>query len=252
MDEAKSVDQLPLLIHADPGARAHLLASWLKSELLEAYYDVGVNTASSTMFTKIHTDWNNVDVQAFNGIKIRIKPSFDMLPIHLHLFLTKNVYVQIPDFPKDGFGFTTVDKLLEAIKSWWHHDQQVDVNLYDKVLNFNNTYNTDSMIELFFWYNGRYPTTQQIKMLEETNKLNCPVLNRNSACSIAAMIVKQEYTKNLKEINRYWSLQNIYKNNDTSQLYNIVYDSIVPKNYGISDFHGIGINENLSKRQHDI
>jgi len=250
MDEAKSVDQLPLLIHADPGARAHLLASWLKSELSKVHYDIGVNTP--TKFIKLHTDWNNVDTQKFDGIRIRIKPSFNMLATHSHLFLTKNVYKQIPNFPKDGFGITTVEKLLETIKTWWYHDQQVNLSLYNKVVNFNDTYNDDSMIELFFWYNNRYPTSQQIKILQEINKLNCPVLDRNSACSVAAMIVEQEFIKNLKEINRYWSLENIYKNSDTSQLYDTIYDFIIPENYGTSDFYGIGINENLSKRQHDL
>lgn len=240
----------PLLIHADPGARAHFVASWLKSELLIAEYDVGLKIKTS--FTKLHTDWNNVFAKEFNGTKIRIKPSFFMLPIHLHLFLIKNVYTQIPNFPRDGFGFTTVEKLLETIKTWWYHDKQVDVSLYNKIINFSDTYNNDYMIELFKYYNDRYPSDQQISILKQTNILNFPNIDRNSACSVASMVIEQEYTNGFKEIDRYWSLQHIYKNTDTQHLYDTVYKSIIPENYGISDLHEIGINKNLLERKHDI
>lgn len=240
----------PLLILADPCARSDFLASWLTSNLNEAYYNVGFNVA--VPFTKLHTDWGNVSVKKFNGSKIRIKSTYAMFSTHLYLFLTKNVYLQIPDFPNDGVGITTVEKLLEAGKNWWFHNMQVDYSCYDKIIKFNDTYNTDCMVELFCWYNNKLPSDQQISVLEETNRLNSPSVPNHHACSIAAMILEKEQTQGLKEIERYWSLEQIYATTDKENLYNTVCNAIIPKNYGISDFYKIGINDNLAERKDDI
>ena len=247
----KLVDNnIPLLIHADPGGRAHFVATWLKSELSEAHYDVGKQIF--TDFTKIHNDWNNDEAKKFDGIRIRIKSGFTLLATQLHLFLNKNVYFLVPNFTKDQFSFTAVEKLLEAVKGWWYHDMQVDYTLYDKIINFNDTYNTDYMIELFFWYNNKHPSAEQIEVLVQTNKLSNPEIDCNHSTSIAAMITEKEYSQGFKEIERYWSLKNIYETSDVQKLYETVYNAIVPENYGVSDVYGVGINDELEKRKNDI
>lgn len=244
------LNDYPLFILADPGARAHFVASWLLSDLTSAHYEIGTSIKSN--FTKWHNDWDNIHARNFNGVKIRIKPSFSLLSLHLYHFLIKNVYVLIPDLPQDPYKVIITDKLLESAKGWWYHDLQIDYSLYDKCINFNDTYSTDFMVDLFFWYNNKYPTIEQIKILEETNKLNYPTFDKNHAASIAAMVIEQEFKKELKEIDRYWSIEKIYRTTDPENLYETIYNSIVPENYGVSGSHGLGINNGLEERKNHI
>ena len=141
---------------------------------------------------------------------------------------------------------------LPISKSWWYHDQHVDNSLYHKVITFKDTYDINVMIDLFSWYNDKIPTAQQIELLKQTNILNQPDIPLNHASSVAAMIVEQEYLQGLKEIDRCWSLRQIYESTEQQQLYNTVRELIVPDNYGISDFHGVAINDNLLERKNDF
>jgi hypothetical protein len=79
---------MSLLIHADPGARSGFIAAWLNDNLEFAGFDVG--TTANTFFKKIHQLENFDHLTKFSGTRIRIKPTFDMLALHLLLFLRKN------------------------------------------------------------------------------------------------------------------------------------------------------------------
>ena len=233
----------PLMICADPGARAHFVASWLLGQLRASSYDVGSNI--SCEFTKYHTDWGNETAKNFIGRKIRIRTSENQqaLALHSYLFLTKNVYPQIPEFPRHGFDFVTTNKILETLKDWRWHNSQIDYSCYDTVVDFQDTYCFDFMINLYQLYNNRYPDKIEIENFEKTNELNRPMIDANHSCSIATLIFCKERDLGLKEIDRFWSLENIYQITDRSCLYDTVNAVIKDSNYGVSNLHGIGVNE---------
>ena len=234
------------MISADPGARAHFVATWLLGQLRASYYDVG--SYISCRFTKSHTDWGNNTVRNFQGKKIRIKTSKNQqtLALHLYLFLTKNVYIQMPEFSQNGFDFVTTNKILETLKDWRWHDSQIDYSCYDMIVEFEDTYCADIMINLYKQYNSRYPDNIEILNLKKTNKLNHIIVDPNHSCSIAALIHCKERDLKLKEIDRFWSLENIYDTTERSCLNKTVNDIIKDSNYGVSDMHGVGVNERTS------
>lgn len=232
-----------LIICADPGARAHFVGAWLLGQLQASYYDVGINISCN--FTKAHNDWNNEIVRSFQGQKIRIRTSENQqaLALHSYLFLTKNVYTQLPGFSKNGFDFNTTNKILETLKDWRWHNSQIDYSYYDTIIDFQDTYCSDFMINLYKLYNNRYPDKIEIENFEKTNELNRLMIDPNHSCSIAALIFCKERDLGLKEINRFWSLENIYQTTNKSYLYETVNDLIKDSNYGVSDLYGIGVNE---------
>ena len=71
----------PLLIHADPGARSGFVSAWLQDDLAKAEFDVGIS--AGTKFSKIHTLDSVDQIKNFSGTRIRIRPSFDKLNLHL-------------------------------------------------------------------------------------------------------------------------------------------------------------------------
>ena len=83
-----------LLIHADPGARSGFVAAWLHDNLANAGIDVGIT--AGTPFCKIHDLNNNETIKNFQGKKIRIKSTFDLLNLQLLLFLRKKFLFSFP------------------------------------------------------------------------------------------------------------------------------------------------------------
>lgn len=235
-----------LMICADPGARSHFVASWLQGDLIDSAFDVGL--VNHTQFLKKHTDWNNCVAKQFNGKKIRIKTSFCMLDLHLFLFLIKNVYPQIPGLNADQFSFDVTTKMIESAKDWLYHDQQVELCCYDRVLSFSDTFDSDCMIELYQWFNDGAPSDDYIEILHSCNQANKMTLPRNHSCVIAAMILEKEHRLNLPEIDRFWSLLDVYAKTEQNELYDTITGLICHSNYGKSDLHGIGVNERT--RQH--
>ena len=233
----------PLMICADPGARAHFVGSWLLGQLRASYYDIGSNI--SCEFTKSHTDWGNETAKSFRGQKIRIRTSENQhaLALHSYLFLTKNVYPQLPEFSRNGFDFVTTNKILETMKDWRWHESQIDYSCYDTIIDFQDTYCLDFMINLYAHHNNRYPDKIEIENFEKTNELNRIIIDPNHSCSIAALIYCKERGLGLKEIDRFWSLENIYHTSEVSCLYQTVNEVIKDCNYGVCDLHGVGVNE---------
>lgn len=220
-----------LLIHADPGARSGFLAAWLTDRLVRVSFDSGVEL--TPRYVKIHHLTDPDNIKLFNGIKIRIKPNIEYIDLLTLLFLRKNVYTQFPEFTKDEYSLETFTKLTEFSNEIFQWDSELDYSLYDYVINFGDTFDNEYMKEFYTTLTGKISTNKSIGILEQTNKINQISINRNHACSIIKLILVLEQKLNLKEEHRFWSIVDIYNNTPVDQLYETVYNSIKPENYGI-------------------
>jgi hypothetical protein len=218
-----------LLIHADPGARAHFIAGWLYNKLDHAGFDVGLTTY--TPFVKIHHLENVDQLINFPGVRLRIKPTFEQLALHLLLFLRKNVQVQIPNFTKNEFNLETFSKVYIFAKERFDHDSNLDYSLYNYVINFEDTFDLEKLIDLYEKINGVPPPQTNIDQAICNNRINQIKLDPNHACSIAAMILETEYNSNLIEKNRYWSIPVMYETIPITELYQTIKSKIIPENY---------------------
>jgi hypothetical protein len=220
-----------LLIHADPGARSGFLAAWLTNKLDKLSFDSGVEL--QPQFKKIHNLNNYDEIQSFRGVKIRIKPTLDSIDLHSLLFLRKNVHVQIPEFTKDEYSLDTFTKLTHWSYDIFQWDSELDYNLYDIVLTFNDTFDNEYMQELYKKIVGAPATNFMIDILKQTNNINQISIDKNHACSILKLVLTKEHNLKLKEEHRFWSIVDIYNNTPNDQLYDAVNASIKQENYGI-------------------
>jgi len=224
---------IDLLIHADPGARAEFLASWLKSKLVAPAYDVGRTPELKVKFKKIHYYHTSDEITQFTGTKIRVRPTTAMLAWHVTFFLQKNLYNMSPEFTRDEMSFETYTKLSMFTKTAFDHDVVVDYSWYNHVINFEDTFDTDCLIELYRAVNGANPTDQLCDIMEQTNNINRLVFDKNHAASIVQMVIEREQQLQLDPSQRFWSIVDVYKTTPVDQLYDTVYQLITPKNYGI-------------------
>lgn len=221
-----------LLITADPGARSHFVAAWLLNKLAKPYFDVGINSYTPTV-TKIHFDYDNVQANSFQGLKIRIRPEIEKLHLHLYLFFKKaTVHKNLGAvFKSSEYSFECYEKVYQSAMHWLDHDQQVNLSLYDKVINFSDTYNINLMIDMYCWYNKQSPSDEQIHVMELTNEVSLPDLSKNNACQIAASVILLEQHLGLKEANRQWSVEKEYQDSDLESLHQRIVKKITPVNY---------------------
>ena len=226
-----------MLIHADPGARSGLVASWLSKQLNGVYFDVGANIR--TKFKKIHQLTDKTQLQRFDGFKIRIQSNLEYIDQHLVLFLRKNVWVLTPFFTKDEYSIEMYSSLMpfaqeilnqQALPS--NDPAGIDYSLYNETIDFIDTYNTASMITLYQKFNNCHPTDDEIFNLEATNKCNTVEINKNQVYSIVKLILTKEKTLGFKEEDRFWSIVDVYKFTPTSKLYETVDQLINTSNYG--------------------
>jgi hypothetical protein len=219
-------------VHADPGARSGFISAWLQDDLVAAEFDVGLS--SGTKFTKIH-HFNNADqIKNFSGPRVRVRPDFNKLNLHLLLFLRKNVYLQMPNFTRNEFSIETFSKLYIFAKECFEQDSALDHSLYDHVLFFQDTFDIEKLIQLYQAVNQREPSQINIDSAVKNNKLNQIEIDLNHACTIASMVLEIESTLNLQEKNRLWSLPEVYAETDVTDLYNTIKHLITSKNYQIS------------------
>jgi hypothetical protein len=223
--------ELNLLIHADPGARSGFVAAWLTGKLSSVVFDVGAELQPN--FIKIHNLNNDNQLKKFNGIKVRIKPQLDSIDLLSLLFLRKNVYTLIPNFTRDEYSLETLTKLVEFSKEIFQWDAELNYSLYDHTINFNDTFNTERMIDLYKQINYQFPAEELVDILIKTNKLNNISIDKNHACSILKLTFLKELQLGLKEEHRFWSIVDIYNNTPVDKLYNKISESIDIKNYGI-------------------
>ena len=218
-----------LLIHADPGARSGFVAAWLQDNLTRVGFDAGATT--KTPFLKIHNLDNNKRIKSFQGTKIRIKSTFNLLNLQLLLFLRKNVHVQLPNFTKDEYSVETFSKVYIFAKECFDNEKFVDYSLYDYSIAFNDTFDMDKMINLYHQVNNQYPDKTNINLAIIHNKMNQIELGNNHACSIAAMILETESKLNLEETNRTWSVPILYNTTAIEDLYTTIKSMIVSNKY---------------------
>lgn len=220
-----------LLIHADPGARSGFLAAWLTGKLTELQFDAG--RAIKPKFTKIHYLDNTDQLLKFNGTKIRIRPTFNKLDLHILLFLRKNVYEQIPDFTRDEYSLDTFTKLAVFAEEIFDWNSQLNYDYYTHVINFEDTFDIKRMIDLYIELNNTSPSQIEIDMLHRTTELNSIVIDRNHASSIVKLTMEKEAQLALNQQHRFWSIVDLYNTVPISDLYNAVDRAITPDNYGI-------------------
>jgi len=223
--------KLSLLIHADPGARSGFVAAWLTQKLTKLTFDSGEEL--KPQFYKIHELDNTQQITNFSGIKIRIRPTLKMIDLHCLLFLRKNVHIQIPDFTQDEFCLDTFTKLTHFTQELFKNDSKLDYSAYDYIINFEDTFDTQCMINLFQQINNKSPTATEIDMLMQTNQLNFITIEKNHSTSILKLCLEKEKQLSLKESERFWSIVDVYNTVDCELLYDVVSDKIKTENYGI-------------------
>lgn len=222
--------KLSLLIHADPGARSGFLAAWITQKLTRLTFDSGKEL--NPQFYKIHKLDNTQQIINFSGIKIRIRPTFKMIDLHCLLFLRKNLYNQLPNFTRDEFSLDTFTKLTYFVQELFENDTRLDYSVYDYIINFEDTFDTQCMINLFQQINNKAPTTAEIDMLIQTNQLNSIKIKKNHSTSILKLCLEKEEQLALKESERFWSIVDVYNTVDCELLYDVVSDKIKTENYG--------------------
>lgn len=222
--------KLSLLIHADPGARSGFLAAWITQKLTRLTFDSGKEL--NPQFYKIHKLDNTQQIINFSGIKIRIRPTFKMIDLHCLLFLRKNLYNQLPNFTRDEFSLDTFTKLTHFVQELFENDTRLDYSVYDYIINFEDTFDTQCMINLFQQINNKAPTTAEIDMLIQTNQLNSIKIKKNHSTSILKLCLEKEEQLALKESERFWSIVDVYNTVDCELLYDVVSDKIKTENYG--------------------
>jgi hypothetical protein len=143
------------------------------------------------------------------------------------------VYDQFPNFTRNEHSLETFTKLTHFVQEIFEWNQELDYSLYDIVLDFADTFDTDYMIALYkkVWLID--PAPDMIDMLIKTNELNQIPIDKNHACSIVKLCFTQEQKLGLKEEHRFWSIVDVYNSTPVDQLYDTVFQLIVPENYGI-------------------
>ena len=220
-----------LLIHADPGARLGAVGAWISNTLSGKSFDVGAQDGVN--FHKIHYLNDVNELTNFDGIKIRIQPTYTMIDLHTLLFLRKNVYNQIPTFTKNEYSLETFTKLWEFVKITFDHNNSLNNNLYDYIITFDDTFNITAMLNLYQNIHQEDPTLAQINALVETNKLSNIQVNKNHSTSIIKLCLNMERDLSLKESERFWSIVDVYNTTSVDKLYDTVLEKIKPENYGI-------------------
>jgi len=220
-----------LLIHADPGARSQFLYAWITDQLYRPAFDIGSDT--KIKFHKIHRLDDPNYLKTFNGVKIRITPKKYSIDLHSLLFLRKNIHVQFPDFTKNEYCLETFTKLYEFSKEIFQWDSELDHTLYDHIIDFDDTFDNDFMLEFYHMINGRKATPAMIQSLTQTNRLNRLDIDKNHASSILKLVITQEDNLGLEEKHRFWSIVDVYQNTPVDGLHDEIQRLITPENYGI-------------------
>lgn len=218
-----------LLIHADPGARSGLLGAWLLDELRLVTFDVGKELG--TRFRKIHRLHDAKIIQTHPGVKLRVRPKLDHIDLHCLLFLKKNVHAQFPNFSRDEYDLATFAKLYKFAEEVFRWNSELDYNLYDYIIDFDQTFDCDHMIHLYYSMNQQMPSRQSIDILLRTNDQNRIKLDLNHAASIVKTVLIKEKQLRVQETQRRWSIVEVYTQTPRCRLYDTVVTYLHPDHY---------------------
>lgn len=220
-----------LLIHHDPGTRGGMLAAWLQGNLRGSKFDVGEYFNNQINYHKIH-DLEDVGlIQNFNGIRIRIKQDRVKLELSMYFYLVKNVYQLLPEFSKDQFDLDTWSKMFTSHSQWLKNDNALDYSLYNYVVNFSDLYNTNYMVDLYKEINQASPNDDLVNELVNNNKLNNPILEPYHSCTLAALVLNEEFNQGLHEQDRLWSIVDVYNTYPATERHRVLNNMLAPTNY---------------------
>lgn len=206
-----------LLIHGHPGSRLGFVAAVLHDKLLDNLFDVGDLVQQD--FRKLHT-FDPQILSLFSNTKICIHTTFAMLDRHFFLFFQKNVLKR----QKEKFqnchvsDRKIIEKMYYAFNFHWAPDAAVTVNdWYDYHIDFEQTFDTEFMCNLYFQVNKKSPSNRLIKAIQTTNQANFQPIALNHGCSIAAEIIKFEHMNNFIEHDRSWQLNEVCSFTDSGE-----------------------------------
>lgn len=196
-----------ILIHGAPGARMAFVNAFLTNILQPNVYDVGAELKSP--FCKLHFH-DNDRVKNFNGSKIYIKLSNELLFLHLFLFLEKNLFVQEPTFATFHYSHRNLfDKLYYFSKMCFNDEASTDLSLYNYIVPFDKTYDINFLISLYKEINGDYPSNGLLDSVNSTNQRNYPCIPKNHAARVAAEVFNFEYQNGYTEEDRLWAINSL-------------------------------------------
>lgn len=176
-----------LLVLAEPGARCGFIGNWLFGSLKQAHYDVGESLGTYN-FTKKHYDgdgeflFTDVDRHYY---AVAIVSDIDSLDLLLKLFYDKCIY-----------GDAAIDMnevlviLLSTAERYMENAKNLDTSQFDDVITFSDTFNQERLNEIYYKFNDRLPTAQEIKIAEETNKINTFELDEDHPCTVIKDLIK--------------------------------------------------------------
>lgn len=193
---------MTLLIHGAPGSRLGFLNAFLTNSLESNSFDVG----HTVPFCKLHTFDANV-VEKFTGKKIYIKLSTDLLWLHLVLFFEKNVKKIKKEFRELDYTHRTLfDKFYYSSNAWYQDEAVTNLDLYDFVVPFDQTYNIEYLVNLYQQINGTAPSRELLCAVASTNQLNQLDVPDNHTARVAAAVFNFEHQQGLNELDRLWAL----------------------------------------------
>lgn len=194
-----------ILIHGSPGVRLGFVNSVLTNTLKSNSYDVGY----SCPYYKLHF-YNNEEVKNYNGKKIYIKLSNDLLFLHLFLFFEKNVLAQDHQFKKFHYTHRNLfDKFYYFSKMCFEDEKLTDFSLYDYVVPFEKTYDIDYLTSLYYSFNGAALPAELLESIRSTNYRNLPEIPKNHAVRVAAAVFNFEQKHNYTEEDRLWAINDV-------------------------------------------
>lgn len=220
-----------LLVHGHPGARLGFVAAVLTDKLLDNLFDVGDLIPQD--FRKLHR-FNPPILSSFLNTKICIHTTFAMLERHFFLFFQKNV-LKIEKEKFQNLHVTNrevVEKMYYAFNSDWAPDAAVTAaDCYDYHIDFEQTFDTESMCNLYFQVNKKSPSSSLVEAMQTTNQVNSQPIALNHGCRIAAEIIKFEHLNNFTEHDRSWQLNKICNFTDSGECLDPdnLYDNVMSK-----------------------
>ena len=228
---------MKLLVHGHPGSRLGFVVAFLQNKLLNNLFDVGGKKLSIS-YLKLHT-FNQQRVLLFDGIKICIHTTLDMLDRHFILFYQKNVQTQISTYQTLlDTDRQIVDKMYYEFHSSWLPDSSATLpELYNYHINFEQTYDVEFMCDLYFKINKTVPSSRLIEAMQTTNQTNLQPMDKNHGCNVAAEIIKFEYLNNFSQHDRSWNLNSTCSFTDEGtcldpdNLYDNVMSKLSPEFY---------------------
>jgi hypothetical protein len=176
----------------------------LGNNLSSNAFDVGWQ--SYTPHVHLHT-YSPEIIKNFKGTKIFIAIGSTMLSRHLWCFLIKNIHKMHPQYTT--FHYTdrqTLDCLYYACQEWYADQCATNLNEYDEIIKFEDTFDLEFMKNFYQRINNQYADDALIEAMQSSNRVNLEEIPYNHVANVCADIVNFEKLNNLIEEQRCWVL----------------------------------------------